>query len=137
MLSKVLARNFLSWETLDFEINQGITQIDGFNFDDDTPEGSGKSAVMNAICWGCFGKIPKDANIDEVLKEGESECLVQLEFDTFTIVRTRKSGRGELYIDEDGKTIKGKDSKETQELINEKIGLTFETFMQTVYFAQD
>lgn len=137
MLNKVIAKNFLSWADLDFDINQGITQIDGFNFDDNTPEGSGKSAVMNAICWGCFGKIPKDANIDEVVKEGETECSVENVFDTFSIFRTRKSGRGELYIEEDGKIIKGKDAKETQEIINEKLGLTFDTFMQTVYFAQD
>lgn len=138
MLNRVVADNFLSWENLDFEINQGITQIDGFNNDDNTPEGSGKSAVMNAICWGCFGKIPKDANIDEVVKEGTTECSVRLQFDDFAIVRTRRSGRGELFMENEfGQVVKGKDAKETQELINDKLGLTFETFMQTVYFAQD
>lgn len=138
MLNRVLAKGFLSWEDLDFEINQGITQIDGFNFDDDTPEGSGKSAIMNAICWGCFGKIPKDANVDDVLKEGSAECGVNLLFDDFSIIRSRKSGRGELYMENEfGQVVKGKDAKETQDLINEKLGLTFETFCQTVYFAQD
>lgn len=138
MLNRIVAKGFLSWDDLDFQINHGITQIDGWNFDDDTSEGSGKSGVLNAICWNLYGKIPKDVNIDDVIREGQKECLTESSFTDFKIVRTRKGGRGELYMEEaDGKITKGKDVKETQSLIEDRIGLTFETFMQTVYFAQD
>lgn len=136
MISKVRARHFLSFAELDFEMKAGVTLIDGWNEDDQTPEGAGKSAILNAICWGYFGKIPKDANIDDVIKEGEKSAGVEVEHNDGVVIR-RLRGPNELAIVKDGQVIKGKDAKETQALIEEYLGLTFETFCQTIYFAQN
>lgn len=136
MISAVKARNFLSWEEMDRPIEPGVTLIDGWNEDDQTSEGSGKSAILNAICWGLYGKIPKDANIDDVIKEGEKHCEVQVHFDDGVVVR-RTRGPNELSMIRGDQLIKGKDAKETQGLIEEYLGLTFETFCQTIYFAQN
>ena len=136
MLSKIVAKNFLSWKDLSFNITKGATLVDGWNEDDQRSEGSGKSAVLNAISWGVFGKLPKDANVDEVIKDGESSCSVILEFDNGdAIVRSRKPN--DLFILKAGSTIKGKDARETQSFIEEYIGCNFETFCQSVYFAQN
>lgn len=135
MSMRVVGKNFLSWKDLDVTLPEGVTLIDGWNEDDQTPEGSGKSAVLNAISWGLYGKIPKEANIDDVIKDGEKSCGVEVHLDNATIRRTR--GPNELSMIVDGRTIKGKDAKETQTLIEEFIGLTFETFCQTIYFAQN
>lgn len=137
MLSKVYAENFQSWEDLEYPIEPGVSNIDGFNEDDQTPEGSGKSAVLNVICWTGYGKLPKDTNIDDVIKYGKKTCKGVLEFENGDlIVRTRKPN--DLYIQKaDGTRIKGKDINETQTLITEYIGLDFETFCQSVYFAQN
>lgn len=137
MLNKVTAQNFQSWAELEFEIEKGIKLVDGWNEDDQTSEGSGKSAVLNAISWGGFGKIPKDAKVDEVIKDGESGCRVDLHFaNGDSIVRSRKPN--DLYIRKaSGDIVKGKDAKETQELIEEYLGMNFETFCQSVYFAQN
>jgi exonuclease SbcC len=51
------------------------------------------------------------------------------------VVRTR--GPNNLYIDTDKGQIKGKDQKETQKLIEDLIGMSFETFCQSIYFAQN
>lgn len=136
MITAIKARNFLSWEELSFDIKIGVTLIDGWNEDDQTPEGSGKSAILNAACWCLFGKIPKDANIDDVIKEGQKNCEVQVHFDDGSIVR-RTRGPNELSMTRSDRLIKGKDVKETQTLIEEFVGLTFETFCQTIYFAQN
>lgn len=135
MITEVRAKNFLSWESMEFDLKNGVTLIDGWNEDDQTSEGSGKSAILNAICWGLFGKIPKDANIDDVIKEGEKSCGVDVVFGDFAIRRTR--GPNELALIVGGQVRKGKDAKETQILIEEFVGLTFETFCQTIYFAQN
>lgn len=134
MIHRILAKNFLSWKLLDFSVNSGVTLIDGWNEDDQTSEGSGKSAVLNAMCWCLYGKLPKDTNIDDVIKHGEKKCEVAVVFDKFSVVRSRKPN--DLYIQTD-KQIKGKDAKETQILIEQYVGLSFETFCQTVYFAQN
>lgn len=136
MLSKVTAKNFQSWGLLEFKINQGIVLIDGWNEDDQRSEGSGKSAILNAISWCVFGKIPKDANVDDVIKDGQDSCVVELEFDNGDkIIRSRKPN--DIYILKNGIKVKGKDAKETQVFIEEFIGCNFETFCQSVYFAQN
>lgn len=135
MIQRVVAKNFLSWKNMDITLPTGVTLIDGWNEDDQTSEGSGKSAVLNAVCWALYGKIPKEANIDDVIKNGEKACGVEVHFAQAVIRRTR--GPNELALIADGKVVKGKDAKETQGLIEEFVGLTFETFCQTVYFAQN
>ncbi len=136
MLSSIKATNFLSWKNLEFDVTKGVTLIDGWNEDDQRSEGSGKSAILNAISWCLFGALPKEANIDDVIKDGESSCQVTLEFDNGdAIVRSRKPN--DLYILKAGATVKGKDASETKALIEEYIGLNFDTFCQSIYFAQN
>lgn len=136
MIKQIKAKNFLSWETLSFTVKSGVTLIDGFNRDDNTSEGSGKSAVLNALCWGIYGKIPKDANIDDVIRTGEKGCVVKIYCDDFIIVRSRN--KNDLFIETiENKKVKGKDVRETQKMIEDLINMTFDTFCQTVYFAQN
>ncbi|MCG3175431.1 MAG: hypothetical protein MOGMAGMI_00360 [Candidatus Omnitrophica bacterium] len=141
MITKISAKNFLSWSEIDFEIPEGVTLIDGWNFDDNTPEGSGKSSILNAVSWAFFGKIPKsDVGIDDVVKLGEKSCLVQIHFDGTSkyssLIRTRKPN--EVYlIDHENKVIKGSTASDTQKIIDNFLQISFETFCQTVYFAQN
>ena len=136
MLSKITAQNFLSWKDLSFNVTKGATLVDGWNEDDGRSEGSGKSAILNAVSWAIYGKLPKEANVDDVIKDGESSCSVVLEFDNGdAIVRSRKPN--DLFILKAGATIKGKDARETQSFIEEYVGCNFETFCQSVYFAQN
>lgn len=141
MITKVKATNFLSFSDLDVTLPKGVTLIDGWNADDQTSEGSGKSAVLNAICWGLYGKIPKEANVDDVIKEGEKLCAVSVWFSNqAAVLRSRNPNTLELHVFDEsgnGRIVKGKDARETQTLIEEFVGLTFETFCQTVYFAQN
>ena len=136
MIKKIKAKNFLSWKDLEYDIASGVSLIEGYNWDDATPEGSGKSSCLNAICWGLFGKIPKDVNIDDVITEGEKFCKVEVYLSDGSIV-VRKRGPNDLFIQSGEKIIKGKDAKETQEVIEKYVGLDFVTFCQSVYFAQN
>ena len=134
---RVKAKNFLSWEYLEFEIGQGITLIDGFNHDDGSSEGSGKSAILSAIAWGGYGEIPKDANVDEVIRHGQKSCEVRLEHDDFTIVRSRGPNDLCVYYPGKDKPYRGKDARETQKHIEKLLGMTFKTFCQSIYFPQN
>lgn len=135
MLNKISAINFMSWKQLDFNISAGVSLIDGWNEDDQRSEGSGKSSVLNALSWGLFGVLPKDTKIDEVIKDGETNCQVTLEFDNGdSITRSRKPN--DVYLVVNNQIQRGKDAKETQTLIEEYIGYNFETFAQSIYFAQ-
>lgn len=133
---KIKAKNFMSWKDLEFDVVNGVTLIQGYNHDDDTPEGSGKSAILNSLSWGLYGKIPKDAKVDDVIRKGAKTCEVKVEFDSFIVVRSRKPN--DLYIESaEGEVHKGKDARETQTMIEELVGLSFDTFCQSIYFAQN
>lgn len=136
MIKRVQGENFLSWEKLDVDVQSGVTLIDGWNEDDQTSEGSGKSAILNAISWCLYGKLPKESKIDDVIKHGAKGCRVQVEIDRFRVIRCRKPN-DLLIMYADGSEVRGKDAKETQELIEQAVGLSFEAFCQTVYFAQN
>lgn len=139
MIKSVEAKDFLSWEHLKFDIEDGVTLIQGYNYDDETSEGSGKSAILNAISWCIYGKLPKETNIDDVIRTGQKSCMVQVELGYDFVVRTRKPN--DLCIMKyDGtghNKIKGKDARETQKMIEDLFGLSFEAFCTSIYFAQN
>jgi DNA repair exonuclease SbcCD ATPase subunit len=133
---KISAKNFLSWAELDFEPSNGVTLIRGFNFDDGTEEGAGKSAVLNALSWGLFGEIPKDVNIDDVLKEDTKTTEVKIDLADFSVFRSRSPNDVRIEFP-NGKVYRGKDARETQKEIVRLVGMSFTTFCQCVYFAQN
>lgn len=136
MFRKIKAKNFFSWKELNFNFEPGITLIAGQNFDDNTSEGVGKSSIPNSLCWVLYGRLPKDVNIEDVIQTGEKSCKVEVELDSGIIIsRSRKPN--ELIINKAGQIIQGKDAKETQKLINDLVGMSFETFCQSVYFGQN
>lgn len=140
MILKLEAKNFLSWKSLNFSFSEGITLIDGWNHDDQSSEGSGKSAILNALAWGLFGKIPKsDVRVDDVIKQGEESCRVEIFLkhkDIQSIVRTRNPNDIFLKLN-NGEVVKGTKAVETQQIIENIIELSFDTFCQTIYFSQN
>lgn len=137
MFESIKAHNLFSWENLDYEIKKGISQISGFNYDDNTSEGSGKSSVPNTLCWVLYGRIPKDAKIDEVVREGADGGSGSVRLVSGHGVTRSRKPNDVFIIAPDGKVSRGKDAKETQTMINKLIGLDFDSFCQTIYFAQN
>ena len=136
MFKRITAKNLFSWKDLDYQVPAGISQITGWNFDDETAEGSGKSSIFNALCWVLYGKIPKDAKIDDVIREGQDTGQGSVELiNGDSIIRGRKPNILKI-IKENGTVVQGKDAKDTQLNINTLIGMDFDSFCQVVYFAQ-
>lgn len=129
MFKSIKAINFFSWDKLEFNLQSGVTLLSG-------DEGAGKSSIPNALCWGLYGELPKDTNIDDVVMNGKETCVVEIELEDGTIiVRSRKPNQ--LYIQNGSTVDKGSDAKETQKIITSLIGMSFHTFCSSVYFAQN
>jgi len=137
MFKQIKAKNLFSWADLDYTVVGGVSQISGFNYDDATSEGCGKSSIPNILCWTLYGKIPKDAKIDEVIKDGQSSGWGEVYLVTgHIVIRGRKPNILKIVTPQNT-VIQGKDAKETQKLIEDLIGLSFSAFCQTIYFAQN
>lgn len=137
MITHIYANNFISWKELNFPLHDGLLLIKGWNHDDNSGEGVGKSTIPNALSWCFYGKLPKDTKIDDVIKRGEKSCSVTVSINNYKITRTRNPN--DLYIyDINTKSYwRGKDAKETQKKIESLVSMSFNVFCQTVYFAQN
>ena len=137
MFKRITAENLFSWEKLDYTIPGGISQVTGWNSDDQSSEGSGKSSCFNILSWVLYGKIPKDAKIDDVIRQGQKSGSGVVELKSGQWIYRSRSPNKLQILEVNGTITQGKDAKETQLLINKLIGLDFDSFCQAVYFAQD
>jgi DNA repair exonuclease SbcCD ATPase subunit len=133
MISEVYGKNLFSWPLLKYPITKGISQISGMNHDDGNYEGSGKSSVANIWCWTWYGKIPKEAKIDECVMDGEKNAVGETTLLTGgKIIRRRGKNQG-LFI----ASPSGKESKASQDEVDQLVGMSFQVFCQAVYSAQN
>lgn len=134
------AKNFWSFAEMDFTFEKGLHLVDGFNFDENSSNGSGKSAFLNAVSYAIFGDIPKKVKSDDIInRHSGKECIVTVEIQDgethYLISRGRKPNFLKFFIN--GVVNADIDAKQTQKLIESKLGISFSTFVNSVYFAQN
>jgi len=137
---KLKIQNFLSIQDVELDLDdQGLVLIVGENRDAPLAgsNGSGKSAILDALCWALWGNTVRGYRHDNVVNRFVgSDCKVSLTFEdndiTYEVVRTRKSTTGQkpndLYLFVDGDSDQAAGMGLTQARINHIIGLEFETF---------
>jgi DNA repair exonuclease SbcCD ATPase subunit len=137
--------NFLSFKTLKYEYKpMGLTLVEGYDEDLAVNTGAGKSTFLDAPVYALFGETSKNLKSDEVLNRNVGKNLyanikLQSEDGEYTIHRYRRHHQFEndLFItNPSGQEIRGKDNRETQKLIEQIIGCSFEVFLKSTYFTQ-
>jgi DNA repair exonuclease SbcCD ATPase subunit len=147
------AQNFLPFGPegikIDFESLGNIILIKGENIDykeastKESSNGSGKSSIQEIIIWTLYGKTiknPKKLNKNDVIhniyKKG---CKTEVVFDKYKIQRGRSPDYLKLW-ELDGENwveyTQGK-SQDTQQRIEEIVGLSYESFLSTSVFTDD
>lgn len=139
-------RNFLSFGNASQFIEldgQGTVTVTGENLDQGGSNGSGKTTIINAICYALYNK-PFDAislqrliNSTNATKNTLME--VRLLFEKGGVEYEIYRARGEEYrieIRKDGEDITpGKGVTECDKLIEEIVGISYELFTKTVIFS--
>jgi DNA repair exonuclease SbcCD ATPase subunit len=118
------------------------------------PNGTGKSTVFEAIYFCLFGKDMKGENLDSVLTLPEYRtrdyrgCRVSLDLfkngNKYTITRTHKYknegekfGSGSLNVYEDGDSVSERLKRDSQQVVNDILGVSENVFMNSVMFGQN
>lgn len=139
-IKKITAKNFWSYQTLDFSFEKGLCLVDGLNHDEGGSNGSGKSTLPNCLCFAIFGDMPKKLKIDSVInRHSDGECLIEVDFEDnnteYKIIRGRSPNILKFFIN--GEQKSDVDSKQTQNLIEKTIGITYDIFLASTYFSQN
>lgn len=132
---RIEARNFGALKQVDVRLdNVNLAAVVGVN-------GIGKSTLFTiAPLFALFGEVKRNCSIDDMVKSGEQDCYVSLEFEhrdkVYRVTRTRSSkGRGKSTLElqrllPDGQwgKLTGDTVRETDEKIRELLSLDAETF---------
>jgi len=139
--------NFLSFGKAEFDFeNAGLTFVEGENRDDDSANsnGSGKSAMIDALVWCLYGTTLRGYENDEVIhrKVGE-DCMVMVvvedDHGEYGICRARRHSRwkNSLTLSTNGADASGSSNTETQLIVEKLLGCSKRTFLSSVVFGQD
>ena len=133
-ITKIKLTNFLSHKNTEFdmsEINPVI--IVGAN-------GAGKSTlVKDSVTWALFGKAR--ASNDDIINDNEDETTVEVTFTlnnrTYDVVRYRERERKTtLHVWEDNNEITSATIPDTQKMIEQLLGMNYDTFTRTACIEQ-
>ena len=153
---KIKAQNFFCFGNkgieIDFEQYNNIILINGINKDvvdqngKFSSNGSGKSTIPQILTYCFYGKpikSPKKISHKDIINNKNAKKLnVEVTFDNYKIIRTRKPDSLRVWKSDDNIwddsteiTLGGMPS--TQELINNIIGLSYESFLNVCIFTDD
>ena len=100
-IKKIEISNFYSIKkaSVDFTKFDGLVQIEGHNKDTGDSNGAGKSAIIEAVVWGLFGKTIRKSNEAAILNnQNPKNCCVRIEVDDLVIERCKKPTNLFVYL---------------------------------------
>ena len=126
IFNKVTLHGFLSY--LDAEISlddMGYVLIKGINenvTDNASSNGSGKSAIADAICWAMTGETVRGTS-NVVSNYSSDGCFVKLEFsvdnNNYLLIRSKSATKSNLQIFVNGEDVSGKGITESKKILEQ------------------
>ncbi len=144
---KAAIESFCSIGKAEYQLSdQGLVVVRGENRDAESAgsNGSGKSSlVVDAICWVLFGRTTKGGTADSVTPGGKGKgTAVTIEFTIgeklYRVSRYRKHKEfaNKLLISCDGADLTKSTSDESDKLLEQIIGISYDTFLYTTILGQ-
>jgi len=142
IFEKIRIRNFLSYgpEPTELIFQDGINFITGFNKDDNSYNGVGKtSLIVESLSFVLFGETYRKINQGEIKNDGAKDgCIVEVWYSVngvqYEVVRSLSPNELTRYIvhDDGRREDKTKTKPETTKDIIEDLGITKEVFKNTI-----
>ena len=140
-IEKINIQNFYSFKnaSLDFQNYSGLTVIKGKNKDTGGSNGSGKSALVEALYFGLTGKTIRKSTEDSLVNnQAKKKCVVRLELvhnDQYVIItRQKKPTKLEFLVGEEDRT---QDTvAATQAQINSFLNINHKVLLASMFFGQ-
>ena len=140
-IEKIRIQNFYSFKDveLDLEDYSGLTLIKGINKDAGGSNGSGKSALIEAIFFGLTGKtIRKSTEESLINNQTKKKCLVEVHIkhghQSYVICRQKKPTKLQVFIDGEEQTKAS--VARTQEFIDQSLNINHKVLLSSMFFGQ-
>lgn len=139
-------KNFMSFGNAESTVEldkQGTVTVTGENLDQGGSNGSGKTTIINALCYALYNKafdnitLQRLVNTTNALKNTQMEVRLVFEKDgcEYEVFRAR-GAEYKIEIHKDGEDITpGKGAVECDALLVEVIGISYELFTKTIIFS--
>ena len=140
-IEKIKIQNFYSFKDAQVDVKNysGLTVIKGKNDDTGGSNGSGKSALVEAIYFGLTGKTIRKSTEDSLVNNQEKKrCLIQVELthDGKPAIITRQKKPTKLSFVVDGKDLTKDSVAATQKAIDEHFNINYKVLLASMFFGQ-
>jgi len=140
-INKITIQNFYSFidSTIDFSNYSGLTVIKGKNNDTGGSNGSGKSALVEAIYFGLTGKTIRKSTEDSLVNnQAKKKCVVKVELihnnEYVVITRQKKPTKLEFLVGDDNRTKESVAT--TQAEIESFLNINHKVLLASMFFGQ-
>lgn len=137
-INKLQINNFYSFKKVELSFDEfdGVVLIEGENKDTGGSNGSGKSAVIEAIVWALFGKTIRKSTEDALINnQAKKKCEVKIIVnDNVVIERGKRPTYLKLYVNGEERTQQN--ATATQRLIEEVLKTNYKVFLASTVFGQ-
>lgn len=132
-LKYVEIENILSIQNIRLDFGEtGLILLDGWNYDDETANGAGKTAILNSIAYGIYGEFPRKVSAADILRQGTKSGYVKVGIELgshlYEIRRARPNNL-KFYVD-------GLEKDMSQEEFEKEIRLSYSQYLISMYSAQ-
>ena len=143
MITKIRMKNWRSHSNTELDFTKGTNVLVGIL-------GSGKSSVMNALCFGLFGTFPdlqvRKLKLDDIImkkpkKENVSEIIIDFEIDgkDYSVMRVIERGKGTTYseIKNGEELMESPNTQRVTEVVEKILKINYELFSKAIYSEQN
>jgi len=143
MIARLKIKNWRSHHESEFKFAKGVNVLIGIM-------GSGKSSVMDALCYALFGTFPalqqRKLKLDDILRDKPNQAIsasVELDFvkdeAVYTVYReiALEKGTRNVELRKNGVLLEAENSQAVTEYVEKILHLDYDIFSRAVYAEQN
>ena len=140
-IEKIKIQNFYSFKDVEIDVKNysGLTVIKGKNEDTGGSNGSGKSALVEAIYFGLTGKTIRKSTEDSLVNnQAKKKCVIEVTIthDIDRVVITRQKKPTKLSFTINGEDFTRESVSSTQKAIDEYFNINHKVLLASMFFGQ-